>query len=278
MMTKDAVFVASTGRTATMFLAETVNQLDGIVGLHEGHDLRSGDAVLPVLNVQNRAAWSGRPEADSVVSERRNREQVTRAAAGGTVVDTAFYNSPLLPSLSEEHPDAALVIIVRRCEGFVRSATIVEGEDLQPAGWPAPDKPLTGREQFISLGRHRPARDSEEAEQWRQWSGISRNIWLWSAVNRHLADCANLPNATLITYELLREDPAVFWQKFLTAIGGFTDTNLAACVAKSGRKVNSRTDYQIPQFSGWSDEELDLYYRLAQPVEERIYGSGNSRA
>ena len=211
-------FFASTGRTATMFLATCLDRLEDVRGLHEGHV--PGDPPtprLPLINLQNRRAWHDPAYAAQVVAEARGAEALTAAADGARVlVDAAFYNAPLLGALAARHPEARLFVIFRRCEDFVRSATILRGEDRQPAGWPCRSKPLTDRERFIALGRLRPRREDPEGEAWDGWSAIQRNVWLWSRVNRRLhAVAAETPGCTRLLFEDLARSPEAFWRAIL---------------------------------------------------------------
>ena len=120
-------FCASTGRTATMFMATALNNLPGVIGLHEGHT--PGDPPtpqLPLINLQNRKAWYDPPYAERIVAEMRDFATLSDTAGDAAkLVDVAFYNAPLLVPLARRHPESTLLVIFRRCEGFVRSATIV---------------------------------------------------------------------------------------------------------------------------------------------------------
>lgn len=267
-------FFASTGRTATMFVARTLNALDGVVALHEGHNTAEPPIPqLSLINLHNRQAWYDRNFADQTVAELRSQAALTKAAAGAEILaDVAFYNAPLLPSLAQQHPTATLFVIARRCEGFVRSATLVSGEDLQPAGWPDRAKPLSEREQFIALGRLQPHPDSEEAQIWKDWSAIQRNVWLWGTVNEHLLNVAgSLPNCHVLHYEDLQSRPAKFWRTVLEQFGLLTDAHLEQCVERSMTPVNSRPGYQTGTLDSWSPVEQELYQRIALPLEKRIY-------
>ena len=270
----DLAFCASTGRTATTFLAATLNSLPGVVGLHEGHLPGETPApLLPLINVHNRSAWQEPGFAEQTVRDLRNAATLAKAAgAAGLVVDVAFYNAPLMAALAQRHPAAKLFVIFRRCEGFVQSATLLSGEDRQPAGWPDPSKPLTDRETFISMGRLKPARGSEDDEAWPGWSGIERNIWLWTRVNAHLLDfLKRSPNCQGLFYEHLVEDPEGFWTGFLRGLGLLTEDNLAQCLERSAAKLNSRPTYHVGPVGTWSEAERALYEQRARPLEERIY-------
>ncbi|MEM8814316.1 MAG: hypothetical protein AAGE85_00670 [Pseudomonadota bacterium] len=265
-------FCASTGRTATMFLATTLNSLDGVLGLHEGHEPGdSPQARLPLINLQNGKAWHDTSFAEATVARLRN-DATLSAANARLLVDVAFYNAPLLWPLSEQHPDAALFVIFRRCEGFVRSATIVSGEDMQPAGWPGRSKPLTDREKFIALGRLRPKPGSGDDALWADWSAIQRNIWLWHHVNSHLLGIlGSLERCHALYFEDLAAAPAKFWNRLLKPLGILSTANLNHCVERSSGKLNQRPSYQIGPIGTWNEWERDLYEQLAHPLEKRLY-------
>lgn len=267
-------FCASTGRTATMFLATTLNSLSGVVGLHEGHV--PGDPPtprLPLINLQNRKAWYDSAFAARTVAEMRDFATLSMAAGDAEVlVDVAFYNAPLLVPLARQHPESTLFAIFRRCEEFVRSATIVSGEDRQPAGWPDRTKSLTDREKFVSLGRLKPKSESNDAEQWSRWSAIQRNIWLWHNVNSHLLRITDShANCHALLYEDLVEDPKKFWTDFLRKLDLFSESNLGQCVRRSAKKLNQRPSYHIGPTDTWGEVELALYERLARPLERKLY-------
>jgi len=268
------VFCASTGRTGTMFLATTLDALPNVVGLHEGH--APGDPPtprLPLINLQNRKSWHDPAYAERTVAEMRDFAALAKAAGDADVLaDVAFYNAPLLVPLARQHSNSTLFVIFRRCEGFVRSATIVSGEDRQPAGWPDRSKSLTDRERFISLGRLKPRSGSDDAEQWPGWSAIQRNIWLWHSVNTHLlrvADCH--ANCHMLFYEDLVADPKKFWTGFLRELDLCCESNLARCVERSARKMNQRPSYQVSATDTWGEGEIALYERLARPLERKLY-------
>lgn len=268
-------FYASTGRTATMFLAETLDTLPGVVALHEGHS--PGDPPvprLPLINVQNRMAWHDPACADRTVASMRNAAILAKASGDASLlIDVAFYNAPLLGPLARTYPDAVFFVAFRRCEAFIRSATIVTGEDRQPAGWPDRSKPLTDREQFISIGRLKPEAQSDDAAQWRDWSAIQRNIWLWHRINDHLHRFAKShANCRVLFYENLLEDSRKFWLQVLRHLDLCSQLNLDRCVQRSAEKINQRPSYQVGPLASWSEEERALYGDLAVPLESKIYG------
>lgn len=261
-----------------MFIASCLNSIPGVTGLHEGHET-AGDRrqQLPVINIHNRKAWHDPDYAIKTVTERRNHAQMEEAANGnGLVVDVAFYNAPLVNALAAQFPSSLLIVIFRRCESFVRSATIVEDEDLQPAGWPDREKPLSDREKFISLGRLKPAPDQKDYKLWQDWSAVQRNIWLWTSVNSHLDTFASSnPNCLKLFFEDLSRQPEIFWTDILKHLGLYSAKNLSICVEFSVTRINSRSTYQIGNADSWTPSEQEMYFEKAIPLEKIIYEQYN---
>jgi len=258
-----------------MFLATCLARLEGVVALYEGHV--PGDPLeprLPLMTLHNRGAWHDPEQAVRLVAEKRNAH-ILNAVAGqaGLLVDVAFYNAPLLMALAERYPDAALFAMFRRCEWFVRSSTIMTGEDRYPAGWPDPSKSLTNREKFISLGRLKPEPGHRDHASWDGWTAIQRNIWLWTAVNAHLHRFAGSnPNGHRLFYEDLVASPEDFWTGFLRGLGKLSPSTLSGCVAFSASRINRRQSYQIGGFETWNAAERRFFEERARTLEREIYG------
>lgn len=258
-----------------MFLAKTLNGLSRVLALHEGQTVAKPPVpLLPLINLQNRKAWYDPAYAEEIVRNLRSREQLEALETDAELrIDVAFYNSPLFEILARAHPTASLLAVFRRCEGFVRSATIVSGEDRQPAGWPSPEKPLTKREQFIAMGRLKPQRGSEAMEVWDDWTAIQRNIWLWTTVNKHLLNIvSNYSNCHALYFEDLETAPERFWTQCLTALEIFSAQSMKHCLNCSRTKINRRPGYHIGPVETWQRSEQILYDELARPFEQDIYG------
>ncbi|NBN89430.1 MAG: hypothetical protein EBV24_03805 [Actinobacteria bacterium] len=138
--------IASTGRTATSFIAEALNMVTGIAALHEGHlGNDSGPDILPLVNLDNFQCFKSPAHVASVVATKRSEGVIdgARRALGATLlVDVAYYNSVLLKEMLSQMPASRGAIIIRDCESFVRSATWFSGTDPMPVGWPDPAKEL----------------------------------------------------------------------------------------------------------------------------------------
>ncbi|OED49405.1 hypothetical protein AB838_06945 [Rhodobacteraceae bacterium (ex Bugula neritina AB1)] len=210
--------IASTGRTATTFLAAALDQMQGVAATHEGYRGSDKDTepLLPLVNLQNAAAYASEAAARQTVADLRNDQNLAEAlqrSQAERLIDVAYYNAMIGAEILAQHPTARMIGIIRDCESFVCSATAMEGEDPLPVGWPDPDKPLTDREKFIAMGRIRPGRKSPLKAEWAGWSAIRRNIWLWRETNLRLcaAQQAHGARVVLLRFSTFQKTPEAFW-------------------------------------------------------------------
>lgn len=252
--------IASTGRTATTFLARALDSLDGVAACHEGYRAaeKASGPLLPLINLENRQAYLDPDKARALVASKRGVEALQALELDThTLVDVAYYNPVIAMALLEAHPSLRLVAIIRGLEPFVRSATAMEGEDLLPVGWPRPDKPLTPREKFIEIGRIKPGKDSSEAEQWDDWSAIMRNIWLWRETNSLLMDAkrAYPDRVLLLRFEQLSAEALPFMMSITDHLGLSGEQLVTGLDNAQGHRNRKASGYQIGPMSEWSDEE-----------------------
>jgi len=85
-------FCASTGRTATLFMAATLNSLKNTRALHKGHKVADVPiAKLPLINLQNRRAWVNSDFALETVRQMRDLQVLSEAAEDAeTLIDIAY--------------------------------------------------------------------------------------------------------------------------------------------------------------------------------------------
>lgn len=255
-------FIASTGRTATTFLARALDEVDQVTACHEGYRGADKDSepLLPLINLENRRAYDSREAAREIVAQKRNRCTLEEAAAVGnaeTLIDTAYYNATIADALLDAHCETRMVGIIRKLEPFVRSVTATIGEDLLPVGWAAPEKPLTPREKFISMGRIRPSQGSKDADAWSDWSAIMRNIWLWRETNQLLLNAKDEQpgRVLLLKFEEMEADPKDFLSRIANHFGLQQQGLDAALPAASGHLNRKSRGYEIGPLASWSEPE-----------------------
>lgn len=279
--------IASTGRTATSFVAEALNRLPGIAALHEGHlGNDAGPDVLPLVNLDNFQCFKSAERARAVVAAKRSDDVIAKARVELNVrllVDVAYYNSVLLAEMLRQMPDAHGAIIIRDCASFVRSATWFAGTDPMPVGWPAPDKPLDAREKFISMGRIRPV-DGPDVDAWSTWGAVERNIWLWRTTNTILCDVwAEFPaRVHHLDFDELVADPTAVLSGLLATIGCPLPPDdlevLRMSLAEAHTRQNERQGgYQLGDSSGWSAEQRRLLAEAQSDIDERVENLAHAR-
>jgi hypothetical protein len=272
--------IASTGRTATSFLAECLNRIPGVAALHEGHlGNDDGPDILPLVNLENLQAFKSPDAAAQAVAKKRSPEILNKAISDlgvQVLFDVAYYNSVILDEILRRVPDSRGVCVIRDCESFVRSATWLQGEDPMPVGWPDPDKPLSTREKFIAMGRVRPV-ESDAAAEWAGWGATRRNIWLWKTTNHILIDvCLRWSDRVdVIDFQRLVRDPAEVITAILAAVGHrhdqFNPDVLNTAISAAFARQNERTGgYQLQESSTWSAQDRELLHEAQESIDERV--------
>lgn len=272
--------IASTGRTATSFIAEALNMVTGIAALHEGHlGNDSGPDILPLVNLDNFQCFKSPARAASVVATKRSEGVIdgARRALGATLlVDVAYYNSVLLKEMLAQVPTSHGAIIIRDCESFVRSATWFSGTDPMPVGWPDPAKELDPREKFIGLGRLRPI-DNDDAAAWPEWGAIERNIWLWRTTNSLLCEAWEQHPSRVhhIDFDDFTRNPAGILVSLLTTIGFPLDKALVgqlegALVAARLRQNERLGGYQVGSSDSWAPHQRRLLAETDEAIKSRV--------
>lgn len=268
-------FIASTGRTATTYLASFLNSLDGVCGCHESYAgaEKDSDPVLPVINLENSLCYRKPLAAYDVVTEKRSAtvvEQVASASGKRIVVDVAYYNATIAAALLDTHPQSRMVAIIRDCASFVRSATCVSGEDPLPVGWPSADKPLTEREKFIALGRIKPTRQNPQYQHWKDWSPISKNIWLWQETNRLILEAArkHKNRSCILAFNELKNDRSRFLKNIIDFLNLPEPDSIDAKAEQCDRHRNSKpSGYQIGPESDWPEPEREQLEQAQEYID-----------
>lgn len=86
-------FIASTGRTATTFIASRLNRIGGVAACHEGYrgSDKGEEPLLPLINLENALVFGKPDTADDIVAEKRGvpmRYVVQRALRNATTLLT----------------------------------------------------------------------------------------------------------------------------------------------------------------------------------------------
>lgn len=272
--------IASTGRTATSYIAEALNMVTGIAALHEGHlGNDAGPDVLPMVNLDNFQCFKSTVRAAEVVAAKRSSgvlEAVRRELGVRLLVDVAYYNAVLVGEMLRQVPDAHAAIMIRDCESFVRSATWITGTDPMPVGWPDPAKQLDARERFIGMGRLRPHAGPELAA-WSEWGAIERNVWLWRATNAVLCDAWEQHPRRVhhVDFQHFTRNPTAVLATLLSTIGMPLDAaatgELERALVEARSRQNERLGgYQVGSADTWTANQQRVLAEAQREIESRV--------
>lgn len=269
-------FGASTGRTATMHLANCLNAEKTCTCVHEGkfrHRETSGEQILPFLTLENRLAYENPGKAQEIINAKRAVIDTLDLQGVSHFGDIAYNNSPFLVPLSVRFPHARFIIIIRDGRTFVRSATVLEGEDETPVGWPPDDKQTTKLEDYISLGRLQPRRGSPLQGEWAGWGAFEKNVWLWAETNTLIFDALNEINEErwmLVRFEQFVSDPLREYSMIRDFLGFENELSDETKAVLLSPVVNASRAYSIPVYKDWSVEQKAHFKQYAGAVMERL--------
>ncbi|MFT4518429.1 MAG: hypothetical protein ACI9JM_000810 [Halioglobus sp.] len=259
-----------------MHLANSLNAEPGCSCVHEGkfrHRESSGEQILPFLTLENRIAYETPEKAQDIIDTKRAVIDNLEMGHASHFGDIAYNNSPFLVPLSIRFPTAKFIIVVRDGRMFARSATVLEGEDETPVGWPPNDKETTRLEDYISLGRFQPRRDSKEQDVWNNWSALQKNVWLWAETNTLILDALEkIDNERwmLIRFENFVSKPLEVYttiRQFLEFEEPLSQETTAVLLSPV---VNASRSFTIPLYDDWPAADKAHFHQYAGPVMKRL--------
>jgi hypothetical protein len=233
-----ALFVVSTGRTGTQFLAD----LFGRLGARASHEPRP-----KWLRLASNAHVAGRLSSEQAARlvARVRRQEVERPGAPPWVESSCLVYGLVKPLL-DTFPDAHVVQVVRDPRTYVTSAM----------GWGAyraAGRPLN----VVPFRRLAPTQFRPRSRRRLDWAGegqFERLCWAWAAMNRSMREQgAGSPRFSVVRYEDLfdpvRSGPTL---RSLCELVGFA-ANDATLSRLAARRINAgKRTPEIPEWSRWS--------------------------
>ncbi len=269
-------FGASTGRTGTMYLANCLNAEVGCTCVHEGlmrHRETRGEMILPYLTLENRIGYEWPEKAQEIINTKRGILEQMDLRDVSHFGDISYNYSPFLVPLSIRFPAARFFVIFRDGRSFVRSTTVLEGEDETPVGWPPEDKELSKLEEFVSLGRLQPRRGSVLAGKWATWSAFEKNVWLWAETNTMLLDSVEAIDADrclALKFEDLVSDPLRIFTQMRSFLGFEQPLSEEVKGVLLSSRINARKEYGLPAYDDWSESQKAHFDCYAGSVMDQL--------
>ena len=253
-----ALFVVSTGRTGTQFLAD----LFGRLGARSSHE--PGPRWLRLVSNAHVAGRLSSERAARLVARVR-RAEVERPGAAPWVESSCLVYGLVDPLLAS-FPEASVVQVVRDPRTYVRSAM---GWGAYRAG----GRPLN----VVPFRRLAPTQFRPRSARRRlEWAGegqFERLCWAWTAMNRSMREQGSgSPRFSVVRYEDLfhpvRSGPAL---RALCELAGF-EADDATLSRLAERRINAgKRTPEIPDWSQWTPAERRRLVR-ACAGEAAYYG------
>ena len=237
-----ALFVVSTGRTGTQFLAD----LFGRLGARASHE--PGPKWLRLVSNAHVAGRLSSERAARLVARVRRNEVEHDGAAPWVESSCLIYG--LVDPLLATFPEAHVVQVVRDPRTYVRSA---KGWGAYRAG----GRPLN----LVPFRRLAPPqfrpRSVRRRFEWAAEGQFERLCWAWAAMNRSMREQGSgSARFSIVRYEDLfdpvRSGPAL---RSLCALAGF-EVDDATLSRLAERRINAgKKTPEVPEWSRWSPEE-----------------------
>lgn len=247
------MFVVSTGRTGTTFLAEAIRRLGG-TAVHE-----PGPVWLRLASNAYVSGELSRRRATNIVRKHRGADNQWDVEASCLIYG-------LVEPILEARQDAYVVQLVRDPRTYVRSA--MNWGVHRPGG-----RPLN----LIPYRRlapvHTEGRTVANYLKWARRNQFERVCWTWNAMNRSIAEQGRgHQRFTTIRMEDLFDDSSGFkgFTEILELAGMEIPTPgvLREVVSK---RVNPAPETQFPSWEYWDKDQIELLVRECGDLAE-IYG------
>ena len=270
-------FGASAGRSGTMLLANLLNSEPSVTCVHEGKfrlGEESGEQILPFLTLENRRGYEYPETKSEIIASKRPVDVLTSLhETHGFLGDIAYNNSVFVEELSTQFPDAKFLISIRDGRDFVRSATVLKGEDLTPVGWGPREKELTPLERYISLGRLQPREGDPLKAEWNDLDCFEQNCWLWNETNKVIFDALEKIPSTkyhVIRLEDFKSDGLQTYKKIREFLGVPGETSAATEKLLLSPQINVKSTKDLPHHSKWTDQMNAVFWKQCSPMMEKL--------
>lgn len=169
----DALFVLSTGRTGTMWLAGMLGLSGKADAYHEPPPKLYGERKSIFNNGDPRAEWI----KEGFIRARRSMVNSSRKK-GNVYIETSGFLSFHTPAIHDLLPSAKFLFLYRDPLEFVKSGLLRNWYNRHPNDGTRL-KPLPG---------------SDEYKVWEEWGQAEKIAWLWYAYNKMCLRCLDLIN------------------------------------------------------------------------------------
>ncbi len=269
-------FGAGAGRCGSMYLSNLLNAEEGLLTLHEGKIREREESLeqwIPFLTLENYQAYAKPELAQGIFqSKRKNVYDICEKEKLKGFGDIAYNNSPFVSVIPKVFPEARLIVLVRDGRNFVRSVYTSDRPDPTPVGWLDATTELTDLERYIAMGRLRPLKGSASFEEWKNYSPIEKNAWLWAetyrTVLKGVANSWSNDQVLFVKSETFFSETEQCYDEIRDFLGiDWPKTDKVEALLKdriNGRKSNK--SYILPSHGDWDQTALDEFWRQSKDM------------
>jgi len=288
---KHVAFIASGGRTGTLFFGEILSEIiDDAFSVHEpdllhGVSRRSWHAIRTfgfyhmvlgrlmrrtgIRNLTQKFLSGEMTIKDVVTAIHRHRDRYYARVSQGYVIESYYQWYGILPAVAQAFPNYKIVGIVRDPRTWVTSFMRFGGRY---------DKhDLVARYRFKRLEPSMIG-DDAYAQAWPRMSSFAKNCWHWKVITRLLQEhAAHDQNMRLYRYEdlFLSEDRATQVEDMLRFMVTFTDRTFPYRFDPDiMKRIKNRSHPgDFPDWLGWTPEMAQELMSLCGPLMQDLgYG------
>jgi hypothetical protein len=261
-------FVLSTGRTGTVYIADLLNQLDGVVALHEPKPSRVLNAWTTAF-LEGRVA--GRFMATALFVKRRKTLKNIRA---DLYVESNNFIAGFADALHDVFENPTVIHLVRDPRDFATSLTN-RGDDRGLRGF---------FNRYVPCWAYVPAGLKK-----RQLTPLTRPAYRWVAINEYLNTYGKShPNYHFFKFEeVFGKNDQTELKRLLRAIGLGTkqisqldfqakarsDQPKFSLLDRPSTSTNASKHQTMPKWRDWSAEQRHAFEKICGPLM-REYGYG----
>lgn len=248
------VFIISTGRTGTKFLARFLNQIPNVVSKHEPEP----DKKIVDLGINYSRNIIGTQEAVQIIKNSRKAiyKELKRKNCD-LYIESNNRLFSLIPVLRLAFEDPKIIHIVRDGREYVRSG-------MSRAWYRDKDKAYRLRAKYFS--------NDEYCDTWDEMDRFKKIIWRWKTKDEFIYEgLTNYDNYLRVKFENIFNNNHKGIYKIAEFIGIEKKMIQSLVDNMIENKINSTKNYEIKHWSQWSQNKKNTFDKLAKEHMEKYY-------
>lgn len=249
----EKVFIVSTGRTGTQFLAEFFDHYQKTMAFHE-----PSPSFLRKALKYARGEITFKKMKEYLQKRRLPYFNLAQRKSCNYYIEANNRLFPLLGPLEEVFPEASVIHIVRDGCDYVRSGMSRDWYSQQDE---------TRRLKSVTFP------DDLWHEEWQSMSRFEKICWRWQKKNEFIAkNIDNFERALTVKFEnIFLDENNIGLRKIADFIGFDSNTTDLLIDKLISQKVNANKNYKIPKWTEWSSTRQETFDKIAGDHMKQYY-------